>query len=170
MELNEFKNRVLPLKDKMYRFALSILHRREDAEDLVQEVLLKIWNTKNFIERIDNPAAYCMMMTKNMAIDRLRQANRKTPHLPVEQHDIIEEQTPLEKLQYRERRQLVERSIRQLPQNLQILIQLRDIEGESYNRIAEILKISESSVKTNLFRARQLLKQQLNNIHAYGQL
>jgi len=170
MELNEFKNRVLPLKDKMYRFALSILHRREDAEDLVQEVFLKIWNTQNFFERIDNPAAYCMMMTKNMALDRLRQANRKIPHLPVEQHEAIEEQNPLEKLQYHERHQLVERIIRQLPRNLQMLIQLRDIEGETYRQIADTLKISEGKVKINLFRARQLLKQQFNNIHAYGQL
>jgi len=170
MELNEFKNRVLPLKDKLYRFALSILHSREDAEDLVQEVLLKIWNTQSFFERIDNPAAYCMMMTKNMALDRLRQANRKIPHLPVEQHDVVEEQSPLEKMQHRERHQMVERLIRQLPKNLQMLIQLRDIEGESYQQIAQLLKLSESQVKTNLFRARQLLKQQFNNIHAYGQL
>ncbi|MDR0295425.1 MAG: sigma-70 family RNA polymerase sigma factor [Prevotellaceae bacterium] len=170
MELNEFKNRIFPLRDKLYRFALSILHSREDAEDLVQEVLLKIWNAQSFFERIDDPTAYCMMMTKNMALDRLRQANRKTPHLPVEQHDAIEEQTPLEKIQHRERLQLVERIIRQLPQNLQMLIQLRDIEGESYQQIGHLLKLSESQIKTNLFRARQLLKQRLNNIHAYGQL
>ena len=170
MELNEFKNRILPLKDKLYRFALSILHSREDAEDLIQEVLLKVWNSESFFERIENPAAYCMMITKNMALDRLRQANRKIPHRPVGQHDVVEEHTPLEGLQYRERRQLVGRLIRQLPLHLQMLIQLRDIEGESYQQIADTLKISEGKVKINLFRARQLLKQQVNNLHAYGQI
>jgi RNA polymerase sigma-70 factor (ECF subfamily) len=170
MELNEFKERIIPLKDKLFRFALSILRNREDAEDLVQEVLLKIWSTQTFFERIDNPAAYCMTMTKNMALDRLQQANRKMPHRPVEQYDVIESQTPVEKLQKRERHQWVERLIRQLPVDKQMLIQLRDIEGESYSQIANILKISESKVKTDLFRARQLLKQQLNELHAYGQL
>jgi RNA polymerase sigma-70 factor (ECF subfamily) len=170
MELNEFKERIFPLKDKLFRFALSILRSKEDAEDLIQEVLLKIWNTQTFFERIDNPGAYCMTMTKNMALDRLQQANRKIPHLSVEQHDVADEQSPAEKLQSRERRQWIEQLIRQLPADKRMLIQLRDIEGESYNQIANILKISESKVKTNLFRARQLLKQQLNNMHAYGQL
>jgi len=170
MELNEFKTRVLPLKDKLYRFALSILRSREDAEDLIQEVLLKIWNGQVALEQIDNPNAYCMTMTKNMALDRLRKANRKMLHLPVEQHDVTEELTPLTNMQHRERRQLVERLIRQLPLNFQMLIQLRDIEGESYRDIARSLQLSESQVKTNLFRARQLLKQQFNNIHAYEQL
>ena len=170
MELNEFKNRIFPLKDKLFRFALSILHSREDAEDIIQEVLLKIWNEPAFFERIENPPAYCMMMTKNMTLDRLRQINRKVPHVPVEEHDAEDEQTPLDKLQHRERHQLVKQLIRRLPLDLQMLIQLRDIEGESYRQIACTLNISESQVKTNLFRVRQLLKQQINNIHAYGQL
>jgi len=170
MELDEFKTRILPLKDKLYRFALSILHSREDAEDLIQEVLLKIWNGQILLERMDNPTAYCMTMTKNMALDRLKQAHRKTAYLPIEQHNTAEEETPLTELQQRERRQLVERLIRQIPLKLQMLIQLRDIEGESYRDIAQQLKLSESQVKTNLFRARKLLKQQLNDIHAYGQL
>lgn len=170
MELNEFKNRILPLKDKLFRFALSILHSREDAEDLIQEVLLKVWKHESFFERIENPPAYCMTITKNMALDRLRQAHRKTPHLSVEQHDVADEQTPVEKLQQHERHRLVKQLIKRLPLNQQLLIQLRDIEGESYKQIACLLNISESKVKINLFRARQLLKERIKNIHAYGQL
>ncbi len=170
MELNDFKTHILPLKDKLFRFTFCIVRNREDAEDIVQEVLLKVWNGTTSLAEIKNPAAYCMAIAKNMALDRLRQASYKTPHVPVERHDVADSQNPHAKMQQEERLILVNRLMAALPEDKRLLIQLRDIEGDSYQEIATTLNISESKVKTDLFRARQTLKQQLEKMNAYGHI
>ncbi len=170
MELNEFKQSILPLKDKLFRLALCIVRHREEAEDIVQEVLLKVWNNRLSLADINNPAAYCTVITKNAAFDRLRQTSYKIPHMSVEPHDAVDLQTPQANMQREERQTLIIRLIAALPDDKRMLIQLRDIEGESYQDIARILNISESKVKTDLFRARQSLKQQLDKMNAYGRI
>ncbi len=170
MQLNEFKERILPLKDQLFRLAFCLLRSREDAEDTVQEVLLKLWNGQHKLDEIRNPAAYCVTITKNMAFDRLRRAGHQSRQQPLEPHDAVDHQTPFIRLQQAERQQLFHRLMNALPADKQLLIQLRDIEGKSYLDIAETLDISESKVKTDLFRTRQQLKQALDKMNAHGQI
>ncbi len=170
MELSEFKQHILPLKDRLFRVALCIVRNREDAEDIVQEVLLKVWSGQTSIANVSKPAAYCMVMAKNMALDKLRHPTHKIPHLSVEPQDAIEQHTPFLQMQQAERQQLISRLIAALPEKQRMLIQLRDIEGESYEQIAKMLNASAGQVKTGLFRARQELKFQLDKMNAYGQI
>ena len=168
MQLQYFKENILPQKDRMFRLALCVLHNNEEAEDIVQEAMLKIWNSK---EEIENPAGYCTIVTKNLSLDRLRQKKNQTDMIQIETiPEIAETDTPLQTLEKNEQLNLIERLIAKLPERKRILIQLRDIEGESYKRIAEMLNITESLVKTDLFRARQELKQYYKNIDSYERL
>ena len=168
MQLQYFKENILPQKDRMFRLALCVLHNNEEAEDIVQEAMLKIWNGK---EEIENPAGYCTIVTKNLSLDRLRQKKNQTDMIQIETiPEIAETDTPLQTLEKNEQLNLVERLIAKLPERKRILIQLCDIEGESYKRIAEMLNITESLVKTDLFRARQELKQYYKNIDSYERL
>ena len=66
----------LPFKDKLYRFALNIVGNTFDAEDIMQELMIKIWNRMDQFKEIDNKEAWCMTVTRNMAIDKTR--NKKT--------------------------------------------------------------------------------------------
>jgi RNA polymerase sigma-70 factor (ECF subfamily) len=168
MQLQFFKQNILPQKDRMFRLALCVLRNREEAEDIVQEAMLKIWNGS---EEIDNPAGYCTIVTKNLSLDRLRQKENRATMLQIETvSEIAETETPFYTMEKNEKLNLVERLIAKLPERKRILIQLRDIEGESYKRIAEMLNITESLVKTDLFRARQELKQYYKNIDSYERL
>ena len=168
MQLQYFKENILPLKDRLFRLALCVLRSREEAEDIVQEVMLKIWNCD---EEIANPVGYCTTMTKNLALDRLRLKNWHTNHIPIaDAPEIVETNTPLQLLQQDEQMRLVEKLIARLPEEKRILIQLRDIEGESYKTIAEQLGLTESQVKTNLHRVRQELKQFYKKIDSYEKL
>ena len=150
----------------MFRLALCILCNKEEAEDIVQEAMLKIWNGEE--KEIDNPAGYCTIVTKNLSLDRLRQKEYQTSTVQIEAiPEIAETDTPFYTMEKNEQLNLVERLIAKLPERKRILIQLRDIEGESYKRIADMLSITESLVKTDLFRARQELKQHYKNIDSY---
>ena len=153
----------------MFRLALCVLRNREEAEDVVQDAMLKIWNGEE--KEIDNPAGYCTIVTKNLSLDRLRQKENRAGTLQIENvPEIAETDTPFHTMQKNEQLNLVEQLIEKLPEQKRLLIQLRDIEGESYKRIAEMLNISESVVKTNLFRVRQELKQFYKNIDSYERL
>jgi RNA polymerase sigma-70 factor (ECF subfamily) len=71
MNSDIFNQSVLPLKDKLYRLALSIVRNRTEAEDIVQDVFLKIWSKQDEWELIDNMEAYCYRSIKNLSLDRL---------------------------------------------------------------------------------------------------
>ena len=77
MQKNEFSEMVIPYKDKLYRFALRIVKDSFIAEDVVQEVMIKVWKKREYFETLDNKEAWCMTLTKNLAIDKTRSKHRR---------------------------------------------------------------------------------------------
>ena len=76
--------------------------------------------------------------------------------------------TPYERMQLKDRIELVKRMVDALPEKQRSCMQLRDFEGKSYKEISSILGISEDQVKVNIFRARQVIKQKYQQIDGYG--
>ena len=72
------------------------------------------------------------------------------------------------RLVIQERMAIIHRLINELPEKQRLIMQLRDIEGESYKEIADVLHLTEEQVKVNLFRARQKVKQRYTEIEGYG--
>ena len=67
-----FKTDVLPMKDKLFRLALRITLNRQDAEDIVQETLIKIWNRRDRWEEVEAIEPWAMTIARNLAIDTVR--------------------------------------------------------------------------------------------------
>ena len=67
-----FRNDVLPLKNELYRLALRITMNREEAEDIVQETLIKVWNRRNEWENIESIEAYSLTVCRNLALDAIK--------------------------------------------------------------------------------------------------
>lgn len=157
----DFKRDILPLKNIIFRTALRITLNREEAEDIVQDCLVKIWKqTQEGIE-IQNLESYALTMSRNLALDRKALATNRVISLVEEVHDHEDEQqlNPAEQLIKAESTSLVEQIVNQLPEKQRTIMQLRDIEGKSYKEIADILSITESDVKVTLFRARKEVKE-----------
>lgn len=169
MSLNTFKDAIWPIRDKLFRFALRIVKSREEAEDVVQDVLSKLWRTRKNWDRIDNLEAWSMRITKNMALDHLRSRKyRRTEGVEqLEQHsgDSI---TPLEQVEQQDAMTHIRQLIDALPENQRLVIHLREIEQKSYQEICELLDMPMSQVKTNVFRARNKLKTALLKRESYG--
>ena len=72
MRNDEVISLINPYKDKLYRFALSILHNVYDAEDVMQELLVRIWKKRDEFVELENKQAWCMTVTRNLAIDKIR--------------------------------------------------------------------------------------------------
>lgn len=68
MKTNDFKIKVLPLKDNLFRVSYRITHDADRSRQIVQDVMLKLWDQRNKLEIIDNLPAYCMMLTRNLSL------------------------------------------------------------------------------------------------------
>ena len=168
MQEISFRNDILPLKDKLFRLALRITFDRAEAEDVVQETLIRVWNKRDEWTQFGSVEAYCLTVAKNLAIDRSEKKDAQTVELTSEMEQASDASSPYEKLVTKERMALIHRLMNGLPEKQRLIMQLRDIEGKSYKEIAIVLSLTEEQVKVNLFRARQKVKQRYLDIDGYG--
>lgn len=165
-----FRNDVLPLKNELFRLALRITLNRAEAEDIVQETMIKVWNRREKWEEIESMESFCLTICRNIAIDKTRKAANQSQSLDevVETPDESYSSNPEAKVIQSDRVQSVRRLINTLPEKQRTAMQLRDFEGKSYKEIATIMAVSEEQVKVNIFRARQAIKKKITESEAYG--
>lgn len=158
----------MPIKDKLFRFSFRILGNMQEAEDVVQEVFINLWNKRLDIHDLKNVDAFCMTMTKNLSLDKLRSKHKRVVPMP-DNFDVPQvAASPLQQTEHNDMLNRVATMIDQLPENQKLVIQLRDMEGYTYNEISELLKMSLDQVKVNLFRARKTVRTKLINSEEYG--
>lgn len=165
-----FKNDILPLKNVLYRLALRITLNREDAEDVVQDTLIKVWSKRGKWHEIDSIEAFCMTVCRNMSLDKVRKAARNDGSLEQKgtEHADKTGSDPYERIMQKDRFETVRQLMTSLPEKQRTCMQLRDFEGKSYRDIAKVMQISEEQVKVSIFRARQTIKQRYVEIDKYG--
>lgn len=169
MENISFRNDVLPLKNVLYRLALRITLSREDAEDIVQDTLIKVWNKRDDWQDISSIEAFSLTVCRNLSLDRIKKAGGDNS--PISEDEAGEPDSghdPYERMMQKDRVEQVRRIVDSLPEKQRSCMQLRDFEGKSYKEIAQVLGITEEQVKVNIFRARQAVKQKFNEIEKYG--
>lgn len=168
MQEISFRDDILPLKDKLFRLALRITFDRAEAEDVVQDTMIRVWNKREEWTQFGSIEAYCLTVAKNLAIDRSQKKEAQNVELTPEMEEESEISGPYDQLVNNERMSIIHRLINELSEKQRLIMQLRDIEGESYKEIAKILSLTEEQVKVNLFRARQKVKQRYLEIDEYG--
>lgn len=150
----------------MYRYALSILKDGDTAHDVVQECLVKIWNKREMLPEVDNAEAWAMRITRNQCFDWVK-TNRFTL-LPREQEDKPDQVKADHDMLMRDQQKWLALVLDTLPQKQREVFHLREIDGMTYQEIAEILSLNLSEVKVNLHRARTKVRSSLQKIEAYG--
>lgn len=163
-----FRNDILPLKDKLYRLALRITLDSAEAEDIVQDTMIRVWNKRDEWAQFNSIEAFCLTVARNLAIDRSQKSEAQNIELTTETQEMSDGSTPERQLERSEQMDLVRKLINELPEKQRTIIQLRDIEEKSYNEIADVMQLTEDQVKVTLFRARQRIKAKYNEIQSYG--
>ncbi|MBQ3383316.1 MAG: RNA polymerase sigma factor [Bacteroidales bacterium] len=159
MDAVRFKEDYLSLYQRLYRVAYYILENEADAQDALQELYLKLWKGKDFLDNVLNPQAYSIRLLKNICIDRIR-SSRKT--VPAEIVPEVEDDRPQdERIDSRERLQKVLAAIKSLPERQGQILRLRLVEGKSYSQIAEITKLNYLTIRVMLSKARKSLKNRI---------
>lgn len=163
-----FRNDVLPLKNELFRLALRITLDRADAEDVVQETMIKVWSKRDSWDDIDNVEAFAMTICRNLAFDHAKRRENENERLDADNvREPVAPSNPFEQAVNQDRVQIVRRIVDSLPEKQRSCIQLRDFEGKQYKEIASILTITEEQVKVNIFRARQTIKQKFLEAEAF---
>ncbi|MCK8621648.1 RNA polymerase sigma factor [Prevotella sp. E13-27] len=166
----DFRTDILPLKNELYRLALRITLNPAEAEDVVQDTMIKVWKKREQWDKIESIEAFCLTICRNLALDKTRRAENQNEQLN-DTHDPPDSSyasNPEEQAVQRDRVALVRQLIDTLPEKQRSCMQLRDIEGKSYKEIAEVMGINEQQVKINIFRARQAIKQKFIETEKYG--
>lgn len=164
-----FRNDVLPLKDALYRLALRITLSHEEAEDIVQDTLIKVWDKRESWNEIESIEAFSITICRNLALDRIKKHDNLNDSLEERQTESPDtSSTPFEDTLQQDRIELVRNLVNALPEKQRSCMQLRDFEGKPYKEIAKILGISEEQVKVNIFRARQTVKERFQKFDNYG--
>jgi RNA polymerase sigma-70 factor (ECF subfamily) len=168
MHLKYFKNEILPLKDKLFRYALSYIKDKAESEDIVQEVFIRLWQKRKNLHSIKNIEAWSMTITRNLTFDKLK-ANR----LELKDLHHIEDKAqvkfnPEQMLEQSEIMDGIRKIIDSLSEKQKQVIVLRDIEGHTYQEIGDIIGIDQNLVKVTLFRARENVRKKLLKTDQYG--
>ncbi|MEM9545295.1 MAG: RNA polymerase sigma factor [Bacteroidota bacterium] len=162
MQINELIEILKPYKNKMFRYAFSIVGNRFEAEDVVQEAMIKIWKRMDKFEEIDNKEAWVITIVRNLAIDKVR-AKKKKQTSDINDYFHISDNAPSPdvKLEQKDALLKVSEIMNSLQETQKEIITLRDIEGYTYQEIADIMELKVDQVKVYLFRARKILRERL---------
>lgn len=148
------------VRNRLYRFASSLLGSRDDAEDAVQDTLAKLWLVSRRRGDVKNQEAFAMAAVRNLCIDRIRgrkETSGAVPDSPVP--DRSDRWSDVEK---------VRRAIASLPETLRTAVHLKDVEGYPNHEIAAILNTSEDAVRVYLSRGRKAIREYVEKEDSYG--
>ena len=132
MKKVSFRNDVLPLKNELFRLALRITLNRVEAEDIVQDTLIKVWDRRFEWESIDSIEAFSLTVCRNLSLDRLRKKENNNDSLEdVNIAEPVASSNPQDRMIQEDRVSLVRQIIDSLPEKQRSCMQLRDFEGNS---------------------------------------
>lgn len=165
----DFRHDILPMKDKLYRLSLRITLNPQEAEDVVQDTLIKVWNKRESWDEIESIEAYAMTICRNLSLDHLKLRENQNASLEGMEIDRADRSlSPLEQVQQKDNLERVRQLVNALPEKQRSCMQLRDFEGKTYKEIAEILDITEEQVKISIFRARKAVKEAFEKQDNWG--
>src|SRR4051812_40907877 len=78
MTQEAFLSLIIPLQERLFRFAFHLLRNEEEAKDLVQDALVRIWEKRSLLTEVNNAEAWCIRIVKNMVVDRMRYNRYRT--------------------------------------------------------------------------------------------
>ncbi len=151
---------------KVFNVAYKFVGRHEEAEDLTQDIFLKIFRSLGTFDRRANFQTWLISVSRNLCIDYYRSVRKERETID---RQVTAEETspashdagPLAALEQRDLAALLRRALNSLPASLRLAVMMRDIQELSYQEIAERLQLPEGTVKSRINRGRKELARQI---------
>jgi RNA polymerase sigma-70 factor (ECF subfamily) len=158
---------------KVFNLAYKFVGRHDEAEDLTQDIFLKIFKALHTFDRRANFQTWLISISRNLCIDHYRSVRkeRETMARDVDASDLMpvsRERGPHAELEQLDLRILIRQALAELPPALKEAVVLRDLQEFSYQEIADKLDLPEGTVKSRINRGRLELARQLRRLQARG--
>ena len=154
---------------KVFNVAYKFVGRHEEAEDLTQDIFLKIFKALGTFDRRANFQTWIVSISRNLCIDHYRSVRkeRQTIAREVDTGDLqpaSPDRTPYAAAEHKDLRAMLREALQVLPATLRTAVVLRDLQELSYQEIAEKLDLPEGTVKSRINRGRIELARQLKRL------
>lgn len=164
MDAEEFKQRFLPLHPALYRAAYALMQNADDAEDMVQEAYLKLWDKRDALDIRTNPAAYCISLVRHLCLDQM-QTKHYTAQAPLPDNLALPADGDTgRRLEARDQWMHLRRLIARLPDTPRRVLWLRDVEECSMEEIGQATGLTEVNIRSILSRTRKKIREQFNRL------
>jgi RNA polymerase sigma-70 factor (ECF subfamily) len=158
MKQEQFEREILPLRSGLFFYAGRLLDNAEDAEDIIQEVFLKLWYMRDELNHYESVPALSVQITKRLCLNRIKSRQREgegegegvwvaetpSPHARLEQKDDVAQ---------------VMKIIDRLPALQQAILRMRHVDGFEVDEIARLTGSNAEAIRMNLSRARKKVKE-----------
>ncbi len=164
MKPSEFNHIILPMRDELLRYALRLTGSADNADELVQETMLRLWGMRSRLNAEGNLAALAMTIARNCHLDQLRHESHSaqmTEHMDVAIEDRGAE--------LRDETRLIRSIIAQLPPLQQQIFRMKEIDGYTADEIMQITGCTADNLRRNLSRARMKIRETYMQIMMKGE-
>ena len=158
-----FRKTYLPLGDQLYRVAFYLLEDRQEAEDAVQDLFVKLLNSGSKLDGVKNAKAYAITLMRNMCIDRIRAASRLHQVECGEDDPEVSFISVESVIATKEKLRRVLAIIEGLPTKQREVVRQRIFEDRSYEEISKDTGLSENNLRVLLSIARKTIKKEYEN-------
>ena len=166
MNTNDFKTKVFSLSERIFPMCVRMLGTTTKAEDAIQEIMMKLWKKRKEFENHPNISGYVYLTARNYCLDKLKKNKlRIVQDAPF--HNIAKNTGSQELAEWNELNTIIQKILKELPEQQREVLLLRDIDGYEYVEIAEILKLKIEHVRVLAGRARHEVATQLEKIYCY---
>lgn len=170
MTHSDFNNLVFRISKQLYCQAYRILRNQEGAEDVVQDVFVKLWKMNASLKEYNSVEALASTMVKNLCIDQIRKLKIRNSDNELAVYTKADNNpTPDEVVEQAETFAILDSIIENLPASYSELVHYRDIEALEYDEIAKKTGLNINTLRVNLSRARKIIRNEFNRyFNEYG--
>jgi RNA polymerase sigma-70 factor (ECF subfamily) len=166
MTRDEFNVLVQQHSRSLYGYAFRILRNQEEAEDAVQEVFIKLWNLGKKLDEYSSIGAFATTMIKNYCIDQIRKKKHFVSEESIgHENQLTDNSSPYQLMESSESGKIISHIIDGLPEIYKVLIIMKEIEGLSYEEIAERTQQNINTLRVTISRARKTIRDEFNKYY-----
>ena len=171
----QFEELLQPHLQQLYKLAYRFTGQRADAEDLVQDVVLKLYPRLQEIKKIEQLGPWLARVLYRHFVDRVRSKQRSPLHLVDKDESVLDEHKdempdPAENVEAALLQNRLQDALNQLNEDQRALMILHDVEGYTLNEIHNMFDVSIGTLKSRLNRARSRLRELLKNMEPFGDI
>ncbi len=160
MTEQQFVKDIIPLNERLSRYAWYYLKNKDDVYDVIQEVYIKLWRMKDTLEKYQSSLALALRITRNQCLDFVRKRSKSHELLigdSISDPEVVSDNRS-EVFEY------IKKAVNKLSGVQKEVMILKDIEGYDYNEISGILDMDINTIRVNISRARKKVREMLKDL------